>query len=152
MFQSLKQFFDELNGVPEAPQHQHSIELACAVLLIEISKADATISDEELVNIRKLINNSLDVQSEEMDNLLSLAQTESADATSLHPFVELVNTQLEYPDKVALVRSMWQVAYTDDQLDKYEEYQIRKLSELLYVAHGDFIRTKLEVLALREGQ
>ena len=37
---------------------------------------------------------------------------------------------------------MWQIAYADGELDKYEEYIIRRVSELIYVAHNDFIRAK----------
>ncbi|WP_426417416.1 TerB family tellurite resistance protein [Aestuariirhabdus sp. LZHN29] len=151
MLSSLKQFFDQLAGEPDAPTHQHSLELACAVLLVEISKADAEVSDDETRQIRSLIESRLNVKTEELDDLLRLAQEQSAEATSLFPFIQLINDQLEYPDKVALVRSMWQVAYTDDRLDKYEEYQIRKISDLLYVAHGDFIRTKIDVLEKRQN-
>ena len=31
-------------------------------------------------------------------------------------------------------------------VDKYEEYLVRKIADLLYVPHREFIRTKLEVL------
>jgi uncharacterized tellurite resistance protein B-like protein len=37
---------------------------------------------------------------------------------------------------------MWRVAYADERLDKYEEHLIRKISDLIYVSHRDFIRTK----------
>jgi uncharacterized tellurite resistance protein B-like protein len=40
---------------------------------------------------------------------------------------------------------MWRVAFADRRLDKYEEAQIRKIADLLYVPHKDFIRTKLRV-------
>ncbi|RRJ84835.1 TerB family tellurite resistance protein [Aestuariirhabdus litorea] len=149
MLQSLKQFFEQLQEAPQAAEYKHNLELACAVLLMEISKADAETSSEELEQIRSIVNR-LGVTTEEIDSLLAMAQAQSAEVTSLHPFVKLVNDQLEYSQKVALVRSMWQVAYTDDQLDKYEEYQIRKLADLLYVAHSDFIRTKIEVLEARQ--
>ena len=34
---------------------------------------------------------------------------------------------------------------SDEELDKYEESLIRKVSELLYVSHSDYIKTKLRV-------
>ena len=40
---------------------------------------------------------------------------------------------------------MWQVAYADNVLDPIEEAIIRKVAELLYVNHSDFIRAKLSV-------
>jgi uncharacterized tellurite resistance protein B-like protein len=38
---------------------------------------------------------------------------------------------------------MWQVAYADGRLDKYEEGLIRQVAELTYVPHAEYIRTKL---------
>ena len=47
-------------------------------------------------------------------------------------------------EKSALLRSMWQVAFADGNVDKYEEHLIRKIAALIYVPHSEFIRTKLE--------
>ena len=38
---------------------------------------------------------------------------------------------------------MWKVAYADSNLDKYEEHLIRRVAELTYVPHQDYIRSKL---------
>ena len=46
-----------------------------------------------------------------------------------------------------LVEQLWRIAYADGVIDKYEEAAIRKASELLYVAHADFIRAKLSAHA-----
>ncbi len=45
---------------------------------------------------------------------------------------------------------MWQIAYADGQLDKYEEYMIRRVTELTYVSHSDFIRAKQQAKRLLE--
>jgi uncharacterized tellurite resistance protein B-like protein len=37
---------------------------------------------------------------------------------------------------------MWELAYADAELDKYEEYVIRKVADLIYVSHSEFIRAK----------
>jgi uncharacterized tellurite resistance protein B-like protein len=39
---------------------------------------------------------------------------------------------------------MWVIAFSDEELDKYEEYLIRKVSNLIYVSHSDFIKSKLK--------
>jgi len=39
---------------------------------------------------------------------------------------------------------MWAVAYANGNLDKYEEHLIRRVAELTYVAHEDYIRAKLD--------
>jgi uncharacterized tellurite resistance protein B-like protein len=37
------------------------------------------------------------------------------------------------------------VAYADGDLDKYEEHLIRRVAELIYVPHEEYIRAKLAV-------
>ena len=37
---------------------------------------------------------------------------------------------------------MWAIAYADGDLDKYEEYIIRKVADLLHVSHSDFMHAK----------
>ena len=41
---------------------------------------------------------------------------------------------------------MWAIAAADGDADSHEEQLIRRVSELLYVSHGDFIRAKLAAL------
>ena len=48
--------------------------------------------------------------------------------------------------RIKLVKAMWVVAYADGYLDPLEEALIRKVAGLIYVNHGDFIRTKLAVM------
>jgi uncharacterized tellurite resistance protein B-like protein len=37
---------------------------------------------------------------------------------------------------------MWQVALADNALSRYEEHVIRKVSDLLYLSHNDFLLAK----------
>ena len=39
---------------------------------------------------------------------------------------------------------LWKVAYADGRVDKYEEYYVRKISDLLYMDQAEFIRAKHE--------
>ena len=39
---------------------------------------------------------------------------------------------------------MWRVAMADDALSRYEEHVIRKVADLLYLPHSDFMLAKRE--------
>jgi uncharacterized tellurite resistance protein B-like protein len=41
---------------------------------------------------------------------------------------------------------MWRVAMADDVLSRYEEHLIRKVADLLYVPHSDFMAAKQQAL------
>ncbi len=65
--------------------------------------------------------------------------------TSYYEPVALLNRKLAPPQKVQFVEHLWRVAYADGDVDMYEDQLVRKLSELLYVAHADFILAKHRV-------
>ncbi len=48
--------------------------------------------------------------------------------------------------KVTLIEHMWRVAYADRTIHKYEDHLIRKIADLLYVPHAEFIAAKHRVL------
>ena len=68
-----------------------------------------------------------------------------ADASaSLHRYIQVLNDALDYRDKLRIIESLWAVAYADGELDKHEEHLLRRLGDLLYVQHSDWIRLKLK--------
>jgi len=46
--------------------------------------------------------------------------------------------------KIKLIDQLWKIAYADKALDKYKEQVIRRITELIYVSHSDFITSKLK--------
>ena len=95
--------------------------------------------------ISSILQNKFDLPEDTLEELFDLAQQEADDATSLYQFTSLINEAYEYPAKITLIQNMWEVAFADGNLDRYEEHLIRKVAELLYVSHSDFIKTKLAV-------
>ena len=41
-----------------------------------------------------------------------------------------------------MIFNMWEVAYADGKIDRYEDHLIRQVADLLYLSHKDFIRSK----------
>ena len=56
-----------------------------------------------------------------------------------------MNKGFSQEQKRKVIEHLWQVAYADGILDKYEEYMVRKIADLIYVSHKDFINAKLRV-------
>ena len=54
-------------------------------------------------------------------------------------------------ERIKLIESMWKIAYADGNIDKYEEHIIRKVSNLIYVAHSDFIKAKINAKESNEN-
>jgi len=148
MLGAIKQFFYEQvqRGVSESGDDTHALNVATAALMIEAMRADFNASQVEKQAIRELLDERLQLSPQELDELFGLAEQEVDESVSLYQFTSLVDQELEYADKVRVIEMLWQVVYADDRLDKYEEYVVRKIADLLHISHKDFIQSKHRVM------
>ena len=145
MLKSLIEFFERSTPDHTSTGADNRVELAAAVLMIEISLADSSIDDHELAIIKKALVDRYHIGEEQVDELIDLARREVDHAVSLHDFTRMLNDNLDAEEKIHVIELLWQVAFADAVLDKYEEYYIRKIADLLYISHKDYIRTKHRV-------
>lgn len=111
-------------------------------MLVEVAMADHQFSEVELDNLTLILEGKFALSHDEITELISLANNETSHATSLHQFTQLVNQHCTPEEKFKLMKAMWEMAYADGNLDKYEDYIIRKVADLIYVPHSEFIRAK----------
>lgn len=147
MLKAIKQFFENnIGAIEEKPADPaHRLQVATAALLIETARADFEIEEEELAQIAQSLQTKFELSKSEVDELLELAKQEVHEAISYYEFTSLINKEFTFEQKLKVVELMWQVAYADDYLQKYEEALIRKVSDLLYIPHSDFIAAKHKV-------
>ncbi len=140
----LKKLFD-LFATPGSEQEndEHAVNLAAAALLVETARADFVQDGEEEQTLRQQLITTLGLGCREVDELLGAANASADNATSLYEFTRLINDNYSAEQKITLVAAMWRVAYADGRIDKYEEHLIRRVAELTYVPHEDYIRSKL---------
>ena len=116
---------------------------ACIALLLETSMADEILDESELMALKNTLQKDFQINEDEIDELIDLAKENVDDSNSLYEFTRDINDNLDSAERVKLIESMWKIAYADGNIDKYEEHIIRKVSNLIYVAHSDFIKAKL---------
>ena len=134
------------NGTKSA-RTEHDYELATAVLLVEMARADNDVSDDELEAIVGVIERSFNFDNVESKALLEVAQTRADKATSLHTFTSELNDRLDKQARCKIIEHLWRVAFADGQLDRYEDHFVRKISDLLYLKHSEFMQAKHKVQA-----
>ncbi|MDB5969416.1 MAG: TerB family tellurite resistance protein [Hydrocarboniphaga sp.] len=142
MWQKLLRHF-ESPPVDEAARQR----LAVAVLLLECARADFERSENEMLAVRDALRRYLSLDDAALDRLLAEAGEQARQAVSLHEFVQRLNASMQPPDKIELISMLWRVAYADGRLDVHEEHLLRRLADLLYIPHQDFIATKLKAEA-----
>lgn len=144
MLAKLKALFQPEASASQDPQRR--LQLAAAALLIELARADYRNDEREQQTIADAVRGTFDLDDETVAELVEDARRHADGATSLYEFTSQINQHFGEAEKIELVRQLWRVAYADGALDKYEDHLIRKISELLYVSHSQFIRTKLDVV------
>jgi len=142
MIGALKNLF-EMPARESEEDRRHRMHLAAAALLVETARADFTEDLAERDALETLLADALELERAEVHELVEAASERVDEATSLYEFTRVINDHYSAEQKLQLVDSMWAVAYTDGDLDKYEEHLIRQVAELTYVPHGDYIRSKL---------
>ena len=142
MLDKIKQFFLAECETENLALNEEKKRLACAALLIEVAIIDQEFDQSEFVTMQNILEQKFAITKEECRQLISLAQLECDESSSTYQFTQLVNQYCTHEDKFALIKGMWSIAYADGDLDKYEEYIIRKVADLLYLAHSDFIQAK----------
>lgn len=144
MLRKLKAFFSEFERANSHSAQQ--LQIAAAALLIELSKADFARDPREQTAIVAAIRNCFQLDEAIIAELLTAAESASAQATSLYEFTRVVNDNCDDAEKFGLVRELWRVANADGNIDKYEDHLIRQIAELIYLPHSQYIRAKLEAL------
>ena len=150
MLKKIKEHISNLSNEPIeiANQEQKDTEIinnACAALLIETALADKVFNEEELASMKQTLNKVYKVDEKDIEELINESKKKVSESTSLYEYTRLINDLCDYEDKIRLISNLWSIAFADQHLDKYEEYLIRKISDLLHVSHKDFIQQKLLV-------
>ena len=146
MLRAIQEFFETriirpASTLPEAPER--ALQLATAALLIEVSRADHQVKDEERRAVADGVARTFSLTPEETAALIRLAEEETQTAVSMYQFTHLIDKGFTPAQKVRVVELLWRVAYADADKDKHEEHLVRRIADLLHVAHKDFIDAKL---------
>ncbi|MFW5443612.1 MAG: TerB family tellurite resistance protein [Methylococcaceae bacterium] len=146
MLNQIKLFFDQHIALPSPDQlSEENIQLACAALFIEMMHIDDIVHADEHEMILNRMREIFSLSFDQANDLISIATQQRQQATDYYQFTSLINKAYTQEQKITLIKSLWQIAYADGELDMHEEHMVRKLADLLHVPHLQFIKTKNQV-------
>ncbi|AOW13959.1 hypothetical protein LPB72_00755 [Hydrogenophaga crassostreae] len=146
MLQTLKTLFSHLAGPTEeesSAEAIHQLQLSTAVLLVEVIRAEPTMDAPERSAIVQALGKRFQMSSDELSDLIEMAQDTAKTAYDYQRFTSLMNERYSQAQKIEVVESMWTVAYADAHLDANENHVISKVAGLLHVTHGEYIGAKM---------
>lgn len=121
----------------------NNLQLAVAVLLIEVMQADAECAFEEQAAILKILKERFHLSDAEVAQLTAQGQQTSKTANDFYRFTTLINRELGLPEKIQIIEYMWRVAYADGIISAHENHLMRKLVDLLHIPLGDNVAAKM---------
>jgi uncharacterized tellurite resistance protein B-like protein len=144
MINKLKEFFTLLSEDTNSHQdNKISIEIACAVLLCEVMRADGVLDNQEQETLKSLLMMQFSLLDTEVENILEQAIHLSENASDFYQFTSTINKHYSLEQRKKIVSLLWEIAYADGELANIEEHIIRKIADLLHLRHDEYIATKL---------
>jgi uncharacterized tellurite resistance protein B-like protein len=145
MLKTLKDLFGGLlaplpGGAAAAAAHEtHRLQLATAVLLVEVMRADASWAATERQAVQAALIEKFNLTGDEADRLAELAEATARQATDLFSFTSQLNTHFSPEQKLRMVELMWRVAYADGHLADHERHTLWRVADLLHVPQGAYV-------------
>lgn len=123
---------------------EHALRLATAVLMIDVARSDHSFDETEFDRILELVSTHFNLSAEDTADLIVAAHERSKESVSAYEFTKLLHDNLDQQEKSRIVSLLWQVAFADGELDKYENSYVLKISDLLHVSRARVMRLKYD--------
>ena len=145
----IKRLFDQVRDVlsaetTEEEDRESAIRLATAVLMADVARADDVFDESEFDRVLQLMEAHFHLAPDDAAELVNRATEEAEGLVSLHSFTDVLHQNLSEDEKARIVELLWNVAYADGNLDKYEDSLVLKISDLLHVSRGRVMGLKHE--------
>jgi len=117
-------------------------QFMAVVLLLQLSHADFDSTEQEQQLVLGYLQREYQLAPDIAQQVLAQANQLAADATCLHAYTSKLKV-LSETERLVLLNQLWQLAWADGSVDPNEEMMLRKVADLLFIRHSDFIKAKL---------
>lgn len=145
MLKKFSDWFSSQIQSTQPEQQSHTVELATAVLLQEIMRADNSRDENEQQALKQVLEQKFTLTQTELQTLVARSEHQAEEAADLVQFTRIINECCSAEQKRAILEGLWRVAFADGTLDANEEHLIRRIADLLHLPHSQFIKSKLAV-------
>jgi uncharacterized tellurite resistance protein B-like protein len=152
MIDLIKRFFDKSavdSDGASSKATEHDVRVATCALLVEMARIDEKFTDAELETILGVLKEKYGLLPDHAGALLSEADKELEESVDLWQFARLINENYTAAEKITIIETLWQIVFVDGRMDKYENYLMHKLSNLLRLSHQQLMEAKLKIMHSR---
>ena len=118
--------------------------LYSSCLMLEIAKADDKVTEDELNIIKEILIDFFNISNKKALEIINSSYKELEKSIDIFQYANFLNNELEYDDKLNLIKCIFEVGYSDGELHYLEHHYIKSMSNLLNIERDDIIKAKLE--------
>jgi uncharacterized tellurite resistance protein B-like protein len=122
----------------------HDVRIAACALFLEMAGIDGEFSESEKERILGILKKEYELPEDLAIDLMEASKEELKGSVDLWRFASLINSNYSMEEKMQVIETVWRIAFTDGKLDKYEDYLVHKLAQLLRLSHRQLIDAKLK--------
>ncbi|MBT9568018.1 MAG: TerB family tellurite resistance protein [Thiobacillus sp.] len=137
----------EAHGLGKPDEPETAVQHACCLLLMEVARIETSNTEQKHALVAQVMREEFGLPDAELAAMIDTFSRPENRLTSYFEPASVVNRLRTASSKAHFVEQLWRVAMVDGTIDMYEDHLVRKLSDLLYVSHRDFILAKNKVQA-----
>ena len=132
-----KKLFGDTSGTPEdIPPHVSAV----ICLMIEIARLDGKIDENEIEEIKSFYSDLYpDGNFSEVFNDL---KDWTSHKESFNPFINIINSNCTKKMKIEILKNIWSVILSDDNINPYEESLFMQIGDLLIISKHELEKIK----------
>jgi uncharacterized tellurite resistance protein B-like protein len=130
-------------GGEAPPLSERELQMAAAVLLVQVLRADLRVKEGEIETVVAGIETVLGLEHEQAIELAKAAARYARGPDAMKLAVRCVDQCLTRPQRVELAEWLWRIAFSDAELASHEEYLVRKTAEMLGLSTADLVEAKV---------
>ncbi len=154
MLDALKKFFKGLSGEQEQEGRfsEDDERLAVAALMFHIITVDGEIGQQELDQLKRILQQQYDLSEDDTQELMDLARERDEDSVDLYRFTSVLKRKLEPEQRLRVIEILWEMGFADGSVHEFEDNTIWRVAELLGVSSRDRMELKQKVAHRQGGQ
>ncbi len=149
MLDMVKRFFGKSRTDASAvsrPGSEHDVRVATCALFLEMARIDERFTPTELNTVIGILKEKYGLSVEHAEALLAEADKNLKESIDYWHFTNLINENYSTAEKLEIIEMLWCIVFVDGRMDKYENYLMHKLADLLRLSHNQLIDAKLKAL------
>jgi uncharacterized tellurite resistance protein B-like protein len=119
-------------------------QVAVAALLIEASRLDGHYDAVEQGTVVRLLKQTLKLPADQARNLVGLAEARQANTYDNWIFCEAIKRGYPMPERIDIVKHLWEVALVDGQLNRFEVEMIDRVAAELGLSADEASKAKAD--------